>query len=286
MKIDDIEIDDSRVLHVGPLNVVLQTRYGLMCVNRYSPIGRSLCHYGEHAYLEMSFCAQFIEPGATVIDVGAHQGTHALFFANCVGPDGVVLSFEPQRVMFQNLCANLALNSLQNVHAFQEGVDAEDGWLRIKDYDYAKRGHFSAMRFDPNNSGEPVRVRKLDSVLAFSDAMPRIDFLKIDVEGMEQQVVAGARDLISRDRPVIYCEYHGDPKPNARARAVQAELETLGYRLFQHKPPGYNPDNFFGLQQDRFNGGRDHNAVCVHKEAVSQYEAFLRDLPSVSSTAL
>ena len=79
----------------------------------------------------MQLLQHFIEPGMDVIDVGANIGTHTLFFAAAVGPQGSVVAIEPQRVVDHMLTANVALNSLLNVVTLHTACGAEPGFLRV-----------------------------------------------------------------------------------------------------------------------------------------------------------
>ena len=80
-------------------------------------IGRSLDLYGEYSEGEIDLFGQIVQPGQVVVEVGANIGAHTVFLAHRSGPAARVLAFEPQRIVFQTLCANLALNSITNVDA-------------------------------------------------------------------------------------------------------------------------------------------------------------------------
>ena len=84
----------------------------------------------------MALLGTLIGPGNVVVDVGAHIGCHSLFFARCVGSNGHVHAFEPQRILFQTLCGNMAINSLQNVtcHPFALGAQPGTGSMQPVDY--------------------------------------------------------------------------------------------------------------------------------------------------------
>lgn len=219
MLIDDIEIKDGNIVSEGRLNVIVRSRNGLQCLNRYSPIGRSMMFYGEHAQNELNYCVQFIELGAVVLDVGAHQGTHTIVFSAKVGPTGRVFAFEPQRLMYQNTCASLALNSIENVSAFNVAVGNSPGKVRIVEFDYSKRAHFSGMRIAPENSGEEVPLITLDDAIP-PEVTENISFIKIDVEGMELAVLEGAGSIVSKSLPTIYCEYHEETTGKAPKNVI------------------------------------------------------------------
>ncbi len=109
-------------------------------------IGRSLDLYGEWAESELELLGLFIKPGDVVVDVGANIGTHTVFFAQRAGATGQVYAFEPQRIVFQNLCANLALNGLLNVRAFHAAASREPGTIAVPPIAYARAGQLRRRR--------------------------------------------------------------------------------------------------------------------------------------------
>ena len=94
-----------------PFNRSAECRYGTLLFNQNDRfIGKSLELYGEYSEGEIDLFRQVVQPGTIVLEIGANIGTHTLFFARQVGHDGLVIAFEPQRLVFQCLCANMALN--------------------------------------------------------------------------------------------------------------------------------------------------------------------------------
>lgn len=113
-----VYMEDTNFLKGNQHTQIIKGRYGYYMLNTHSPIGRALLFYGEHGENELRLMKEFICEGSTVFDVGAHQGTHTLAFARFVGPSGNVVSFEPQRTMYQIAAGTIALNELYNVRLF------------------------------------------------------------------------------------------------------------------------------------------------------------------------
>ena len=187
-----------RKLIDGPgFNHLIEGRQGYVVFNandRY--IGRCLAEYGEWSPGETDLFQRLVRPGHYVVDAGAHIGIHTLTFARLVGRQGKVFAFEPQRLLHQVLAANVARNSLGNVHSHHMALGAKRGSIWLADnLDYARENNFAgaplaAIARKPDD--ERLRYRlplvRLDD---FYD-QPRLDFLKIDVEGMEADVLRGA----------------------------------------------------------------------------------------------
>ncbi len=233
-------------------NVIVPTAYGTMIVNRNDwmevggerfGVGWDLMQGGHYVQPELDNLATLIRmcrADPVVLDIGANIGVHSLWFSSLVGAHGVVHAFEAQRIVFQMLMGNLAINSVENVHARQVAIGAAPGRLRLPPVDYARNWNFGGMglveegphpQFAPGSveraraeRGESIDVITLDSL-----ALARVDFIKIDVEGMERDVLAGARATIERDRPLMQVEWLARDQGALPAYL----LDDLGYRIYQ-----------------------------------------------------
>lgn len=221
-------------------------RHGTLLFNRHDQyIGRSLALYGEYSEDEVRLLAPLLRPGDLVVEAGANLGAHTVPLARAVGPAGRVLAFEPQRLVFQLLCANAALNSLTQVDARQAALGATPGSLRVPPLPPDQAANFGAVALQAAGPGEAVPVLPLDAL-----DLPACRLLKADVEGMECAVLDGARHTLARCRPVLYVE---NDRP-AQSAALIARMLELGYRLWWHLPPLYRADNWRGAAQDVFPG--------------------------------
>ncbi|MGB8265599.1 MAG: FkbM family methyltransferase [Candidatus Velthaea sp.] len=243
------------------------TRDGVMLYNpldRY--IGTSVERYGEFSYFEAELFAALCAPGDTVFDVGANIGAHTVALARLVGPGGFVYAFEPLRVIFNVLCANVALNGLENVEGVHAVVGRTPGEEFIPEIRHDESGNFGSFDASYFGAGRPVRRVTLD---AFAN-VERLTLVKIDIEGMEGEAIAGAHDLIARHRPVLYVE--NDRRD--RSPALIAQLFALGYRLFWHLAPLFNPDNYRAEAENVFPGIVSVNMLCVPRERADAITGF------------
>jgi FkbM family methyltransferase len=235
------------------------TRYGNVLYNPNDTyIGRAIELYGECHELELDFLRSICGVGSYVFDIGANIGAHTVPLAQHVGPRGRVFSFEPQRIVFQMLCGNVALAELSNVETYQAALGAESGSVLIPELDYSQPANYGGVELSQFASGRPVPVRVLDD---FAD-LPRADLVKIDVEGMERSVLAGGARFIEKFRPLMYVENDRE----ANSAELIAALVTLRYRLFWHLPPLYNPRNFRENGKNVFGALVSVNMLCVPAE--------------------
>jgi FkbM family methyltransferase len=243
----------------------IDTRYGRMWALRADGcITRCLKTYGEYCEAEADVFRQVIRPGMTVVEAGANIGAHTVVMAKACAP-GRLIAFEPQQRAFQLLCANLTLGAITNVTALPDALGADARFARMPVTNYAAAGNFGQVAplfarvvADGGwSDGRTVRVSPLD---AFD--LATCDFLKIDVEGWESEVLRGARQTISRCRPLIYVE-----NDRADQQAVLIELlSELGYELYWHVAPLFSAANFNGAQQDITDRTASLNMFCAPRE--------------------
>jgi len=238
-----------------PLNRLKQCRYGPMLYNIHDMyVGRSYDLYGENNESEVELYRQILRPNDVVVDAGANIGAFTVFFAQAVGPGGIVLAFEPQRIVFQTLCANVALNDLTNVHCYQMGLASQVGSLKTAPVDYAATNNFGGLPLGNYSGGETIQVNQLDNF-----NVPSCRLLKIDVEGMEIDVLKGATRFIERYQPILCVENDRPQNSDALIRFI----DSLGYRMHWHRPVGFNPNNFFKNPTNVFGRIASHNLLCV-----------------------
>ncbi|MFJ4167920.1 FkbM family methyltransferase [Paenarthrobacter sp. NPDC089714] len=152
--------------------------------------------------------AEYLAPGDTVIDVGANIGNHSLFFAGVCDTD--VVAFEPLPLAFEVLQRNVHANSLEDrIEVRQKALGAAPSKAKLEKLDLTNVG---ATTFAVDSDGD-FEVSSLDAEAITA----RVALIKVDAEGMDLQVLRGAADLISRDRPIIAVE--------AASKADQSDLE-------------------------------------------------------------
>lgn len=241
---------------------LVEARQGRFLVSRNDAvISRSLSLYGDWAAPEIALLLSVLRPGDVVLDIGSHIGTEAVPMARAVGPSGQIYAFEPQTPLFRLLEANLALNGCDNVRSFRTLVGSSDGDWGAASVDYSQPTNFGAVSFvECKESVDRTPMVRVDTLLA---SLPQCRLIKIDVEGMEPDVLAGAEALIARCRPIIYCEA---TQPD-QFDTVVAFLAERNYAVHWHAFPGFSPDNYFGVPQDIFNGFGDSNLLCLPRES-------------------
>ena len=161
--------------------------------------------------------SEWVNPGSTVIDVGAAVGDYTLRLSSLTGADGRVIALEPMPPQFDVLVSNVRLAPFQNITCLQLAVGERDGVVRMNAPTGAGFPEWYLSSISPDGDTQAICI-SLDSL----PVPPGVDFLKIDTEGHDFAVLRGARRLIERERPHILLEDDSaDVERWLRARGYQ-----------------------------------------------------------------
>jgi FkbM family methyltransferase len=193
---------------------------------------------GERFLADLELIEPHLRPGMVVFDVGANIGYLAMYLRRRIGDSGQLYCFEPEPTNFAELQANLHRNHLSNCHAIQLAVGAKEGTVTFTP-------GLNGFVAPEGAAGIPVPVTPLDLFIE-QRHLPRVDFVKIDVEGFEVDVLNGMTATLSRpDKPILYVEVHGRGEYyNGNPRRVCEILEGV-YRNIRAY---VSPDDFKARQ--------------------------------------
>jgi FkbM family methyltransferase len=233
---------------------ILECRYGKMLAFRSDQvISKSLRLYGEWAEHELCYLKPYIKAGTTVVDVGAHIGTHTLPFAKWVGA-GDVIAIEPQPIVASVLNVNCLLNSLKNVQIVSGlcGRQRSIGNVSLIDGRNIGATTFKLRRtiFDRicsmgrcfEDAQRSVNVLPLDELVKSR----AVSLIKIDAEGMELDVLTGARGVLKNCHPVVFCEQNN----TATLALIHDLLCRHDYRIYWLETQPFNRHNFRGQKNN------------------------------------
>ena len=173
--------------------------------------------------------------GVVAIDCGANIGVHTIEWAKAMTGWGSVLAIEAQERIYYALAGNIAINNCFNAVAVHGAVSSESGILQIPNPNHAVSSSFGSLELRQRSGnefiGQPidyqntVNVRKL-TLDEFS--LPRVDLIKLDIEGMELEAIEGASRTIAASRPIMLVE-----KAKIDAAQLRRALETRGYEVIE-----------------------------------------------------
>lgn len=181
---------------------------------------------------EMQAIGQFVKAGAVVADIGANFGAYTKILSEYAGAEGKVFSFEPIPDTFAALENNIVKNQYTQTSAFNLGLSDEAGMVNMVIPDYAHGGqNFYEARIDRNSQkGVSIKTVTVDEFLL--PQVSRMDFMKIDVEGHEPEVLKGSIQLLKKYSPVLLIEINDDfTQKGSTGKQVVDFLTGLGYRI-------------------------------------------------------
>jgi FkbM family methyltransferase len=196
-------------------------------------VAREVCFTGRYEPVETAFVRRLLRPGSTFVDVGANWGYFSLFAAAIVGPEGRVLSLEPDPRLFRMLTANLALNEIGCVTAVQAAAADTQGELLLEGFD-ENGGNWGLSRLANRRQpgGFRVRADSLTSLLR-DCAIENVRLMKVDIEGAEDLAVQGMADLLHRRRiDCLLLELHPEilAARGSSPDEIVSRLSGHGYR--------------------------------------------------------
>lgn len=211
-------------------------------------VGRSLYHYGEYNPDETEMILSLASKHELCLDIGANFGV----IGQALEANGFeVISFEPQPDVYRVL--------LKNVRGvcYNCGLGATSGVGKMPKIMTGDRANYGGQSIGSRSvlGTIDVAIETLDS-FGYND----VGFIKIDVEGFEEQVLRGGRDTIARCKPIMYIE---DDRAEKSA-SLRAHIMSLGYKIEEHRPTLYRENNFFGLKKNIWApyNFASHNLIC------------------------
>jgi FkbM family methyltransferase len=208
-------------LRLVPRGAVLHVRSGPLQGARWVA-GSSVhgCWLGTYERDKALAVMGAIRPGGVAYDVGANAGYYTLLLSRRVGPEGRVVAFEPLPGNLASLLRNIELNEVTNTTVFASAVSAADGWVGFQPGANNAVGHLGS-------GADQLRVATVSLDAAISRGLPPPDLVKMDVEGAEADVLAGASVLLAMRRTTWFVSLHGaGPR-----EACVGLLRSSGYEL-------------------------------------------------------
>jgi len=181
-----------------------------------------------------------VEPklGDIVFDIGAYVGDTALWFSKAVGPQGKVYAFEPEPSNFAKLKANLERNKVTNVIPLQLALSETEGEMQV-----ASAAGLSVIT--QAGTGLSVKVTTIDKFVE-ANKLPRVDFIKMDVEGHELKVLKGAHETIGAFKPSLALSVYHRGDDLIKLPEFLLELDP-NYKFYvKHCGPGWAETVVYG----------------------------------------
>lgn len=178
--------------------------------------------------------AQHLRPGHVFYDIGANMGFFSLIASRLVGASGKVCAFEPVSENAAAVRKNIQLNQMDCARLFEVAVGQTSGNAELLLTEWDGGSTLSSSVVSPSEpvSRRTVRVVALDDFIS-AEKLPRPDFVKIDVEGVEPEVIQGMIRTISEARPILLYEVDDGDKDSLMRRwgELDEQVKALGYEI-------------------------------------------------------
>lgn len=165
-------------------------------------IDRYVYYFGAYEREELDFIKKYIDTNSVILDIGANTGHHSLFFSSIAKE---VYSFEPYKKMYDILVDRIEKNNIKNIHPYNFGLGSIN---KISDF-FApigiNSGVGSFIKGENTHFFGKLEIKNGDDFLKEIN-IQNIDFIKIDVEGMEKDVILGIMDIIKNQKPIMFIE--------------------------------------------------------------------------------
>lgn len=272
-----IERELPDIVPLTPEIDLVSARVGKLMTLR-NDVGVSECirTTGVWASRDIKLFSHLIKPGMFVADVGAYIGHHTVHFSHLCGVEGLVIAFEPQRIPFRVLNANLLLNGCSNVDAHHCAIGAAPATVEL--WPHKPQANFGAVPVVVRRSGvvptveykgertygtggECIGLTTLDIMLSPHRKRGRkLEFIKIDVQAFELFVLQGAQDILAVDRPLVFFEvspYWMDVLMGYNYLEIYEFFDGIGYSVVDphgdHNKPSHR----------RWSGDQDEEWDCL-----------------------
>jgi FkbM family methyltransferase len=234
--------------------VLAATDHGTMIINRFDyhmtdadrgfGVGFDLLNSSSFDPTSVGFAASLLSlrrhyfgDGVTAIDCGANVGVFTIEWARAMTGWGSVIAIEAQERIFYALAGNIAINNCFNARAIFAAASDKSGVIKAPALDYTRPASFGSVEIRPRQDPEFVGQTfdysgpgTIDVACITLDSLnlQRVDLIKIDVEGMELEVLIGAVNLVRRNRPVLFVEFIKSDK-----NKLKSWLESFDYTVIE-----------------------------------------------------
>ena len=227
-------------------------------------IGKSLSEYGEWSEPEVVLLKQLLKNNENIIEIGSNIGTHTVPLAKHVLNGGFVYAIEPQSQNYKLLSNNIKDNKIKNVKVLKLAISSKQGEAYMNIFNENLTNNYGDSKIFENNfqNSESVIVKTLDQ-LFYDDNKEKkpIKLIKCDAQGQDLNIILGSKKIIDIYKPFLYLE-NDDINTS---KALIEKIKNMGYAMFWHLPPLYNPNNFFKNSNNIFAKIISCNMLCIHQ---------------------
>tara|TARA_B100001123_G_C15142395_1_gene960048 strand:+ start:167 stop:922 length:756 start_codon:yes stop_codon:yes gene_type:complete len=223
-------------------NLVVNSKFGPIVVNKKDTIiSNAIINYGYYNLGDIEDINYLIneklkeKSKCCLYDIGANIGTYSLGFSKTFNERIFIRAFEPQKFLFDMMSQTFTLNKLSNIKSYRMAVSKKDEEVKVKLPNYNKANNLGAFKIknqdnniDYSSNYDYIKTTTIDK---FDE---EIDFIKIDVEGMEEDVLIGAKKTIALSRPICFIEL-----THSNEDYIYNIFKELDYNILKKRNDGF-----------------------------------------------
>lgn len=199
-------------------NVIVSSKYGPIIINRYdNGVGKQISQLGYFSDSDVDLIKNLVairlqnQETVTFYDIGANVGTHTLALAKSFPENIKIRAFEAQRQVYYMLCGTVAINGLENVSCHLNAVaDTNGAEIAVPIPNYHAPQNFGGLEVvaPQRSDNQDMRFSHIENVstVTIDSFCEQVDFLKMDIEGMEDKALFGATATVQKYRPISFVE--------------------------------------------------------------------------------
>jgi len=220
----------KRSLDLSEEKIIKVNNYKMKTISHDTGISSELLIYGNHDPLTTEIILDELSEGMICIDIGSNIGYYALLESKKIGKNGNVLAIEPSPENFSTLVYNIKLQNDQNINAFNFAIGDKNDEIEFL---ISKKSNWSKVK-DENDIIESedkiikIPLKTLNSFVK-DNQLEKIDLLRMDVEGYENNIIDGAIEVLTKFKPKIMVEIHKMIMGKKKTREILEKLKKLNY---------------------------------------------------------
>jgi FkbM family methyltransferase len=203
-------------------------------------ISEELLMFRTHEPLSTKLLSSLLKNGMYCLDVGSNIGYYACLESNAVGNTGKVISIEPSPINFKYLKKNIELQNMSNTEVYNFACGNENNKIEFLISD---RSNWSRVATDKFVDAPPdailktitVPVKTIDSIVV-EKSLPRLDFIRMDVEGYEINIVEGMHKTLDKFKPLLHMEVHLFLLGISETKKLLQNIQKHGYEILYYIP--------------------------------------------------
>ena len=214
----------------GELLITTRNGYRMFLIPHDRGISTELRTFKVHEPLTTKILIKELKEGMIVVDVGSNIGYYVILGSKLVGKKGMVVAIEPIPTNFRYLLLNIKTNHLSNVKTFNVALSEREGIIKMINDNYS---NWSRVLSNEDQTIKPIKIEEVKATTGdiLLESIDNIGLIRMDVEGHEDYIIKGCREVIRKWLPDILIEVHSSLLGVERLQNLLYKFKQNGYLI-------------------------------------------------------